>query len=63
MGNRSAIENAKGARWMGVRFALMACHPLITMKRMRNSGGGFAAIYRRRYPKVSKRSGFPLALF
>lgn len=48
MGNRSAIENAKGARWM---------------KRMRNSGVGFAAIYRRRYPKVSKRSGFPLALF
>lgn len=29
MRNCSAIENAKGARWMGARFALMACHPLI----------------------------------
>lgn len=48
---------------MGARFALMARHPLIADEKMRNSGGGFAAIYRRRYPKVSKRSGFPFALF
>lgn len=29
MGNRSAIEKEKGARWMGARFALMARHPII----------------------------------